>query len=120
MNVEDCGSGSCASSSENVLSVINRTDFFEEGLEFDERFDEEMKSAGEGSVKLGSGVGDANVNHSVGLGPETDELGESTGQGRTWGYGGTEAANVEAEGVENANDGVFGVSLPTCFKRGRQ
>jgi len=39
MDMEDCVSGTFASSREDILSIMGGTDFFEEGLEFDKRLD---------------------------------------------------------------------------------
>ena len=53
-----------------------------------------------------------------GLKTETGDLGESAGQGGARRRARTEAPNVKAESVEKTNDGVFGVDLPICFRRG--
>jgi hypothetical protein len=74
-----------------------------EGLELNERLNEKDGGGGKGGVKPGSGVGDAGVNDGARLEAEARELGESTGHAGARRRGGMEAADVEAEGVEEAD-----------------
>lgn len=119
MDVEKGGAGYFARRGEDILGVVAAAEIAERRLELDKGLDEKKVGGRKLLVKLGSLIGDADVNHCVWRKTEAGELLECTGHAGARRGGGLLATNFEVDVVEDLSNEVFRCG-EHVFKPGRQ